>query len=260
MIQGLKPFENTSNWRFAIAIAVTAVVILAVWQFYPSYILPRPWETVQRGISLFERGLIGDVGVSVWIIIRAGLISFVIGSIVSYGLFLSDLKPTVHFIAILRCLPMSAPVVLLLALHFNGDDLKLYTMVFIITVYFVAANVQSNFGISPQMVYHGFTLGMSRWQILWHRVIRGGMFYNIMNFIPNLGMGWSMLTLIEGLSRSSGGIGDVMLQQEKIFSFSGIAALCVLSGSLGFAMWFSLTKANKGMHPHGAAMTQTQGT
>ncbi len=260
MFLGLKPFERVSWKRFGFAIAVTGFVIVAGWQLYPSFIMPRPWETVLRGMALLQRGLLGDIGVSLWTILCAGGISFVLGSLISYCIFMADLKPSVMLISILRFLPMSAPIVLLLMLHFNGDQLKLLTMTFIITVYFVASNVQGNFGINPQMVYHGFTLGMSRWQILWHRVVRGAMYHNIGMFLPNFGMGFSMLSLVEGMSRSSGGIGDVMLQQEKIYSFSGMAALCIITAMLGFVLWLIITKLNAGMHPYADQQNQTQGT
>lgn len=255
MLLGLKPFEQVKLRRIILASLVTAGILLLVWQFYPSYILPRPWPTLERGITLFQNGLLYDILGSLWTICKAACVSFVLGSLISYGMFMADIKPSVVLVAILRCLPMSAPISFLIILHFSGDDLKHWTMVMIITAYFVAANVQSNLGINEKMVFHGFTLGMSRWQILWHRVIRGAMFTNITNFIPNFGMGWSMLSMVEGLSRASGGVGDIMLQQEKIYSLTGIAALCVCAGLIGLILWMGMTYLNYVFHPYGAAQT-----
>jgi ABC-type nitrate/sulfonate/bicarbonate transport system permease component len=237
-----RPFGfSTENQRRAL-VGIWAALAVALWQYWPSALIPRPADTIHEFASLWESGLFVDVEVSLWVIIRAGGIAFLLGCGLGYLYTLPAFKAPILFYASMRNIMMNAIVAMFLMISPGGDSLKVWTMVFMMSVYFVAANVQRIDSFSQEEIDHAVTMRMSPWQTLWHCVVRGKLHLFGYDFIPCLGMGWSMLSFVEGLSRSQGGIGDLMIQMDKITSLSGILALAALSGALGFAIWYGLRR------------------
>jgi ABC-type nitrate/sulfonate/bicarbonate transport system permease component len=217
------------------------VVAFFFWQFWPGYLIPRPEETFEELLRLYERGLSIELWVSLWVIIRAGIfISFPLGCILTYLYTAEFWKPPILFIASLRNIGMNTLVAAFIMMSLGGDTLKVITMSFVMTVYFVSSTIQRIDSFSQDFVNHGITMRQSRWQILWHRVIRGSFYLFCYDFIPCLGMGWSMLSFVEGLARNEGGMGDIMLQVDKINSYAGILALAIVGGTFGMGMWYGL--------------------
>jgi NitT/TauT family transport system permease protein len=69
------------------------------------------------------------------------------------------------------------------------------------------------------------TLRMGEWHVLWEQIVLGnlGAAFDIMR--QNAAMGWLMLTMVEGLVRGEGGIGRLLLDQEKHFNLAAILAV-----------------------------------
>ena len=217
------------------------VAIFLTWQFVPAGpLFPRPTGTWESLKFLYGNGLVDDVFVSLWRILQASAVSFVIGSLLGYMYNIGCFRPVVVILASGRNIMSGAITAFFLANHITGEKLILWTMAFVITVYFVSGLTQIMDDIIRDEIDHGVTMRMSPWQILWHRVIRNKAYLVYMAFIPCVSMGWSTLAFVEGYSRSRGGIGDRMLQVDKISSNDGIMALVLVSGLLGFGLWFLL--------------------
>lgn len=235
-----RPFGYaTANQKRGL-VALWGALALGAWQYWPGALIPRPAETIHEFSSLFANGLFADIGVSLWVIVRAGVIAFALGCALGYLYTLPAFKAPVLVYASMRNIMMNAIVATFLMIWPAGDTLKVWTMVFMMSVYFVSANVQRIDSFSQEEIDHAVTMRMTSWQTLWHCVVRGKLHLFGYDFIPCMGMGWSMLSFVEGLSRTAGGIGDLMLQADKITSLSGIMALAILSGALGFGIWYGL--------------------
>ncbi len=238
MVNLFQPFgEASKKEKKAIVIFWTAVFFIA-WQYFPGYLIPRPLGTLRQLIRLYDNGLSVDVWVSSWVIIRSGfLIAFPLGCLLSYLYTIRFFRPAIVAFAILRNTSMNALVAAFIMMSLGGDTLKVVTMAFVITVYFVSSVIQHYDSISKKEIDHAVSMRMSSWQILWHRVIRGRLHLVCYDFIPCLGMGWATLSFVEGLARDQGGLGDLMLQVDKISSYEGILALAIISIIFGFGMW-----------------------
>ncbi|MBI5733273.1 hypothetical protein HY967_05000 [Candidatus Jorgensenbacteria bacterium] len=236
-----RPFETATNTQKRLLMVFWIVAGYLVWQYWPGYLIPRPGATLDSLVSLYERGLAEDLKVSFWVIARAGFfIAFPVGCILSYLYTIPFFKPPILLYASMRNIMMNALVAAFMMMRLGGDQLKVLTMAFVISVYFVSSVIQRVDDFPQAKVNHGITMRMSRWQILWNHFIRGSLHTVCYDFIPCLGMGWAMLSFVEGLARNEGGLGDLMLQVDKITSYSGIMALAIVSGALGFGMWFGL--------------------
>lgn len=240
---GFRDMTSVDRWSVRLFWIVAAALF---WQFYPAGpLFPRPTGTWNAAVWMFQNGLVEDIVVSGSRIIQSAFYAFLVGSVLGYMYNIGFFQEIVTFIALLRNVMMGLIVALFLIGHITGERLILTTMFFMILVYFVSGLIQIMDDINGDLIDHGITMRMSYWQILWHRVIRGKSYFVFMAFIPCIAMGWSMLSFVEGYSRSRGGIGDRMLQIDKISSYDGLLALGIVSGLVGFGLWFSLKKFGK---------------
>lgn len=228
-------FLKRRLWIFWVAL------IFLAWQYIPaSPLFPRPLETARQFVRLYNLGLIVDVWVSLSVIIRSALIAFPLGALLSYIYLIGFFRPPVVIFASFRNISMAAFLPTLMMMHFAGDELKVIITTAVISFYFVSSVIQHFDELPQEEIDHAVCMRMSSWQILWHRVIRGKLHIVCYDFIPCLGMAWSMLSFVEGLSRTEGGLGDLFLQNDKINSYASILALAIISGGLGFGMWLGL--------------------
>ncbi|HEV8267835.1 MAG TPA: nitrate ABC transporter permease, partial [Thermoanaerobaculia bacterium] len=72
---------------------------------------------------------------------------------------------------------------------------------------------------------HARTLGMNEWQVIWEVVILGTADQALDVLRQNAAIGWMMLTMVEGISRSEGGIGALLLNQNKHFHLAEVFAI-----------------------------------
>jgi len=77
------------------------------------------------------------------------------------------------------------------------------------------------------------TLRMGEWRVVWEVIVLGqaDKVFDVLR--QNAAIGWMMLTMIEGMSRSEGGIGAVLLNQNKHFHLSSVMAIQILILSVG---------------------------
>lgn len=233
-----------------------AAFLMLVWQYIPaSPLFPRPLETAYQFVRLYNNGLMVDVGVSLSVIIRSALIAFPFGAILSYLYLIPFFRYPVMVYASLRNISMVAIIAALFLKGLGGDELKVTTMALLISFYFVSSVIQHFDELPIEEIDQAVCMRMSSWQILWHRVVRGKLHIVCYDFIPCLGMGWSTLSFVEGLSRAQGGLGDLFLQVDKINNYASILALAIVSGLLGFGMWFVLKLFVKRTFKYATAVT-----
>lgn len=83
------------------------------------------------------------------------------------------------------------------------------------------------------------TLKMNEWFSVWYVVIRATVSETIDAIRDNAAMGWSMLMFVEGVIRSEGGVGVMILNNEKHTNFAEIYALSIAILLVGIGQdWF----------------------
>ena len=107
----------------------------------------------------------------------------------------------------------------------GGHYLKVALLVFGMSVFFVTSMASIVASIPKERFDHARTLRMNEWRILWEVVVLDTLAEAWECMRQNAAIGWMMLTMVEGLSRSEGGIGVLLLSQNKFFKLDGIAAI-----------------------------------
>ena len=101
----------------------------------------------------------------------------------------------------------------------GGYALKVALLTFGMTTFFVTSMAQVVIDIPRAEFDHMRVLGASELRILWEVVVRGTLDKALDILRQNLAIGWAMITMVEGISRAEGGIGALILNQNKHFTW-----------------------------------------
>jgi NitT/TauT family transport system permease protein len=66
---------------------------------------------------------------------------------------------------------------------------------------------------------------MSEWRVVWEVVVLGTFSQAFEAMRQNAAIGWLMLTMVEGLARGEGGVGVLLLNQNKYLNLSAVFAI-----------------------------------
>lgn len=254
MIEILRPYgretqlENRLIWTFWI------VVGLLIWSYPPEilYFVPTPIAVWTKFIFLYESGLVDDFVVSLKVILLASGIALPLGCLLAYMYESPFFKPPILLVAGLSNLGPMGVVAACLYMGFSGMEVKVYTMTFVILVYFLSSLIQNR--PTQDTLDMAKTMNMSSWQSLWHVTIMGRLYDTLKTFIPNVAMGWAMLSVVEATNRDAGGLGDVLIKQDKISSMAGIAVIMIISLVFGLLIRFCMRKLIDWLFPATANM------
>src|SRR2546430_17576652 len=94
--------------------------------------------------------------------------------------------------------------------------------------------------IPRQQFDHRRVLGAREARILWEVGLRGTLDSALDTTRQNLAMGWAMITMVEGISRAEGGIGALILNQNKHFHLAEVYALLFLILGIGLLIDYSV--------------------
>jgi NitT/TauT family transport system permease protein len=113
-------------------------------------------------------------------------------------------------------------------------------MVFGITVFFVTNMVAEIENVTKNELNHARTLRMPEWQVVWEVIILGKMDKVFEIIRQNFAISWMMLTMIEGISRTEGGIGTMLLNQNKHFHLEAVFAIQIVILIVGIVMDYGI--------------------
>ena len=91
---------------------------------------------------------------------------------------------------------------------------------------------------------------MSEWRVVWEVVVLGTFDKAIEVFRQNAAIGWMMLTMVEGISRAEGGIGAMLLNQNKHFHLAEVFAIQLVILTVGLGQDFAIGFFKKMVCPY----------
>jgi len=113
-------------------------------------------------------------------------------------------------------------------------------LTFGMSTFFVTAMAQVIMEIPREQFDHLRVLGASEARILWEVVVRGTVDRAMDVTRQNLAMGWAMITMVEGISRAEGGIGALILNQNKHFHLAEVYAILIAILVLGLILDYAM--------------------
>jgi NitT/TauT family transport system permease protein len=239
-----------SGVSLAIMAAWIGLALLA-WLFAPGETLPGPGEVWSALGSLWwEHGMGRELGVTIQLILHSLLITIVISLLLSYATVIAAMRPLVAAVSKLRFLGLTGLVIPFTLWTGGGYDLKVWLLTFGMTTYFVTAMAQVVIEIPGQQFDHMRALGAGEARTLWEVVILGTADKALDVMRQNVAIGWTLITMVEGISRSEGGLGAMILNQNKHFRLAEVYAILIVILVVGLLLDYAIALLSRTVCPY----------
>jgi len=219
-----------------VLIGVQLAIFFAIWFLSPFVFLPKPGEVLSSLAYLWKsEGLGAELITSFLLNLEALFWATIITLGLAYASVMPFFRPIVSFIGKLRFLSLAGLSFFFTLMAADGHELKVYLLVFSVTVFYIVSMADVIASVPKEQFDLARTLGMQEWRTSLEVVVYGQVDKTFDALRQNAAMGWMMLSLVEGISREGGGIGTLLLDQNKHFHLSAVLAIqiCILLVGLG---------------------------
>jgi len=213
----------------SLAYAVASAAVFGVaWQLSAGAI-PSPPEVAAALVRLWtQQGLFDELSTSFALNAEAIAWTAAIALGLAYATVIPAARPIVAAVSKLRFTGMVGWAFVFTLWAQGGHQLKLWMLVFGMVPFFVTAMAAVVAELPSERFDHARTLGMAEWRVVWEVVIRGTADQALEALRQNAAMGWMMLTMVEGIVRAEGGIGALMLNENKHLKLDAVFALILV--------------------------------
>jgi len=244
------PNRTVSPTVMKVIIAFQIVLALLVWWNSPFKVLPRPDEVLAALGSLWKEGLGWDLITSMKLNLQAIFWSTVISLFISYLTVIPFFRPIAAAVSKGRFLGLIGLTLIFTLMVGGGTKLKLSLLVFGMSVFFVTSMAAVIINLPKEAFDHARTLGMPEWRVVWEVVVLGTADKAFEVLRQNAAIGWMMLTMVEGISRAEGGLGAVLLNQNKHFHLAEVFAIQILILVIGILQDYAIGVLRKLFCPY----------
>jgi NitT/TauT family transport system permease protein len=246
----ITPNQPTKSSTTAI-IALAWLVGFLVWlQTFPPPIFPKPLELIDAWMGLVNSGaLLPALATSFILDLEAVAISTVLSLVVAYSTVLAVSRPLPIAISKLRYLGFVG-LTFAFGQVWSGHGLKLALLVFGMSTFSVTGMLSVMAEIPRESFDHARTLRMGPWRTFYEIVVLGTADRMLEVVRQNGAMGWIMLTMAEGLVRSEGGLGVLLLNENRQMRLDTVYALQLTIFLVAVGMDFALAKLSDLAFPY----------
>jgi NitT/TauT family transport system permease protein len=240
IIAAFTPNKSVKHSTIKMIIAVQVTIFFLLWAFSPFALLPTMGEVWSAFCEQWSQGLPGELITSFVANLQAIGISCLISLGLAYLTVLEGFRPVVNFLSKFRFLSMMGLSFFFTVATHNGHQLKLSLLVFSISVFFVTGMADVIKDIPKEQYDLARTLRMGPWRVVWEIVVLGQFDKAFDVLRQNAAIGWMMLTMIESMVRSEGGIGAMLSTANKHFYLNAVFAIQITILLLGLLQDFGL--------------------
>jgi len=221
----LRPNQWVSRQTYLAIAAAWAVVVLLLWLFGAGF-FPTPGRVFAAlRVLIAEGGLLGELLTSLTLFAEAQALAALLSMGLAYLSVVPALRPIIGALTKARFLSLVGLTFVFTMVFGGGHPLKLSLLVFGISAFLLTSMMDVVGSVTTEKLDHARTLRMGDWRVVWEVVILGQMGLALDALRQNAAIGWMMLTMVEGISRSEGGIGALLMDQNKHFHLAAIIAV-----------------------------------
>ena len=249
--RAFQPNRVVDSGTTGLIVAFWVGTALLLWMASPFATLPKPLEVWTALKTLWwERGMGPEMFTTLKLIAHAVVLTTLISLGLSYATIIAFFRPVVAFASKLRFLGLTGLVFPFTLMTGGGYTLKVALLTFGMTSFFVTSMAQVVIEIPRAEFDHMRVLGSGESRIFWEVVVRGTLDKALDVLRQNLAMGWAMITMVEGISRAEGGIGAMILDQNKHFMLAEVYAILLVILLLGLTMVYAMGVLTNVLCPH----------
>jgi NitT/TauT family transport system permease protein len=226
LLAAFAPNRAVSGATMKAIVLFQVLALLVLWLNSPFEVLPKPQEVWAALQTLWLRqGLGRELISSFRLNLEALAITTLISLALSYLTVLPFFRPVAAAVSKGRFLSLVGFSLIFTLMVGGGHELKLWLLVFGMTVFFVTSMASVIAEIPKADFDHARTLRMGEWRVVWEVVVLGTADKAFEVMRQNAAIGWLMLTMVEGISRSEGGVGVLLLNMQKYFRVADVFAI-----------------------------------
>ncbi|WP_374348407.1 ABC transporter permease [Chitinimonas sp.] len=245
------PNQPVSPSAMQALVGIQALGLIALWSAWPSALLPKPLAIASAWQELWvNQGLGGEIWASLTVNLQALALATGLSAVLAYLTVLPIMRPLVLLLSKLRFLGLTGLTLFFTLAASSGHALKVSLLVFGMSVFFVTALAQEVAATPIERLDHARSLRLPEWRVVWEVIIRGRLDALLEALRQNAAMGWMMLTMVEGLVRGEGGIGGLLLAQNKHLHLDAVVAIQLTVLLIGIAQDCVIGWAKRLLCPH----------
>lgn len=221
---------------FTTMVVAQAAVLLLLWLFYPLKLFPSLGEVFRSlGDLITTQGLIPELWASMTTALQALAVATVLALSISYLTALPFFRPIAYAASKMRYLTLTGLTFFMALMLSSGHQVKLSVLIFGATVYLVTGMTSVMLTTTQEEMDHARTLGLSEWRSFLEVVVRGKLDDMLEVVRQNFAIIWTMITLVETLYQSEGGIGLLLYKQNRYLHLDGVVAIQLVILATGAA-------------------------
>ncbi len=229
--------NKTINKKTLYIMVIFQVLIAFLFWIKSGPLIPKPNEILKSFFYLLSNeGLVYEIGISTQLIIKSLLYSVFISLSLAYLSVLPVFRPVGFIWSKFRFLTIVGLSFIFTIYTSSGSDLKIVLMVFSISVFMVPGAINIVNGVTRNSLNHARTLRMKEWEVVYRKQIVGTIDQMFELIKQNFAIGWMMLTMVEGLVRSEGGVGTLLLNQNKHLQLDAVFAIQITILLIGISL------------------------
>lgn len=230
------PYGEVSQKQEQLIKIFWIIALLAAWFTIKVPFMPQPLEVVRVFDDLWRtQGLAVNTITSIKLNLLALFWSTVISLLICYSYPVAIMRPLITGVTKGRFLGLTGLFVFFMMAFGSGDTVKLMMLIFGETVFFVTSMRDVVRNITKDKLDHARTQGMPEWRVVFEVVVLGT-FDQVFDLVrANAAIGWTMLTMVEGISRAEGGLGAMLLNGSKHFKLEELVAVQIVIVAVGIA-------------------------
>lgn len=238
-------------------VILQVVITLTLWHTAADGLIPKPAKVAESFLALLRTSLLMDnILASLMLTLKAMFYSIIITLFFSYLSVMPFFKSIAMFIIKCRYLTLTGLIFIFTLLTQDGSQLKLSLLVFGIVPFFVTSFLSVIVHINKQEYELCKTLGYNSWEALYEVIIIGKADQVFEILRQNFAIAWLMITLVEGLSMSEGGVGTLLIKYNKYNDLTNVLALQLVIFIIGVGFDYLLGSLKRWLFPYTKLQTQ----
>ncbi|NML63822.1 nitrate ABC transporter permease [Hymenobacter sp. RP-2-7] len=245
------PNAHPRRTTLAALVTAQALVLLALWLWLPLRLFPSLSEVLRAlGDLVTSQGLLQELWASLTTAWQALGLATLLALGIAYLTALPFFRPLAFAASKLRYLTLTGLTFFMALLLSSGHQVKLSVLVFGATVYLVTGMTQVILGTTQEELDHARTLGLGEWGSFWEVVVRGKLPDMLEVVRQNFAIIWTLITLVETLYQSEGGLGLLLYKQNRYLHLDGVLAIQLVILALGVAQDYAFEGIRRTLFPY----------
>lgn len=221
------PFSLGRRFNIKFLAGAQLAILIALWFAAPASTgIPDPISIAAEWNRLaLTQGLVQELWTSMLVIWKSIVLSALFAVLIAYLTTADVFKPVGTFVSSLRFLGFAGLTYLFTLWTKDSASLKLSLLTFGMTVFLVRSMIDVVKSVPQSDIDYARSLGLHGWGLTYEMITRGKLADMIDLIRQNAAVGWTLLAMVEGITRSEGGIGALLLNQNKYFNLSAVFAI-----------------------------------